>query len=243
MKFIHFFIFPLFFLLSCIETEAELGIDNILTSDQPVNSNFNVDTIRTKSEWIPRYNYTDSAGLKQGQWITRGYKNRIKKIETFVNDTLHGYWMYETGGFQLEGHYEKGKKQGYFWEYRIHTNRHDHSAENSDIYMEYFYQYDSVIWALSPETDMKRMPPIRRTTTLTRDTVHIQAIYRDGSKWYKGTCVNGKPVGVHHIYLPNGNLVGVLDYENGVIEKLDHEGNVVESATLHEKSFDLFSID
>ncbi len=185
-----------------------------------------------KKPFISKINHIDSNGLKQGMWISRSNKNRIKHIETFLNDTLNGYWFEESNGFQKEGYYEKGLKQGYFWCYRLNHNRFNKSAYNFNIYQEFFYKNDTISWMALPEKEMGYLVPLDDYITSNLDSVYAKGVYRNGSVWFEGAYINKNHVGIHRVYFPNGKLHGEIDYDKNTVIEFDSLGNFVKTESL-----------
>mgnify|MGYP000706120236 CR=1 FL=1 len=204
---------------------------NSITTSEVATLPLNSDSLRKKKEFHSRFNFTDSDGLKQGIWITKGWKNSISSFETFVNDTLHGYWNDRSSGLHQQGYYEHGKKNGYFWRLRTSIDLRKKSKYYTNIYQEFFYKNDSLLWAMSPETDMGSLIPIRGLTS-TLDSVYAIATYLDGSIWYEGACVNNEWIGLHKIYFPNGELHGTVDHDKDLVIEYDSLGNFIDSCSV-----------
>lgn len=155
-----------------------------------------------------KLNYIDSNGLKQGKWITKGYKEKVVKIETFHNDTLNGYW-FNWDGMQEDGYYVKGKKHGFF---RVYYG--DKSEQN--VMQLRFLQNDKVIWFAHPAADSRSAIPHKGFHT-ELDSILIEAPHYNDSIWYRGLFINNTPVGEHYVYDKNERLLSITNYTDSTV--------------------------
>ena len=155
-----------------------------------------------------KLNYTDSNGLKQGEWITNGYKGKVVKIETFHNDTLNGYW-FNWDGMQEDGYYVKGKKHGFFRVY------YGDKSEQKVMQLK-FLQNDKIMWFACPAADSRSAIPQKGFHT-ELDSVLIEAPHYNHSIWYRGLFINNSPVGKHYICDTNERLLATTNYTDSTV--------------------------
>jgi antitoxin component YwqK of YwqJK toxin-antitoxin module len=158
-------------------------------------------------------NITDSNDLKQGKWITKGYKNKVVKIETYKNDTLNGYW-FNWEGMQEDGKYLNGKKDGYF---RVYYG----DKSKQEVMHLKRYQKDSLIWSACPAADSKSAIPLKGFDT-NMDSILIQAPYVNGELWYKGLFIANKAKGIHSIFDRKGRLLARTNYADSTVTFTKH---------------------
>ncbi len=181
--------------------------DFVTRTDKPATDTLNNPDISDS------LNYVDPNGLKQGKWITRGYKNKIIKIETFENDTLNGYW-FNWDGMQEVGSYKGGKKNGFF---RVHYE--DRFSKN--ILQLKLYRDDSLLWSACPAADSRSAVPHKGFHT-ELDSIFIEAPHYNHSLWYKGLFLHASPVGKHYIYDINERLLATTNYTDSTVLFTEH---------------------
>lgn len=191
------------------------------------------DSSRNNRAFVSRLNSIDSLGYRQGTWITKNTDNEIKETHHYLNDTLNGYWYENHHGFTQRGYYENGLRQGFFW--TIRTGDYDRLdvslATNLLVYTVIFYQNDTAMWLMSPETDIGRLVPVRGPYS-ELDSVYTEAEYLNGTRWYEGSFSQGRRVGIHKIYFPNGKLFGTVNYETGIVMEYDSLGHFLGTDSL-----------
>lgn len=214
-------ILTLFMLASCVtETTKETANHNApitKTSEIPVDST-------TKSihevDYSDSINFTDSHGWKQGKWI-RKWKGKLVESYTYVNDTLHGH--YETD--QGEGYYKHGQKDGLQFAYY---------GEKESILMVNYYTNGTHVWGGFPAAGRDMVIPLK-DFHISVDSTYVKAPYINGQTWYEGNfCLlpdsinNGKLLphryGIHKIYHMNGNIKGIVDYDEEIVQEFDSTG-------------------
>jgi hypothetical protein len=172
-------------------------------------------------------NFTDSNGLKQGQWIKK-WKGKLVEKYTYINDTLNGH--YESD--HKEGFYRNGQKDGFDYLYY---------GEKESILMVNFYENGTHIWGGCPASGREYLVPVK-DFQISKDSIFIKASYINKQTWYEGSfCLlpdslnNGRlfphRYGVHKVYHMNGKLRGIIDYNKETILEFDSLGNQKYQAT------------
>lgn len=155
-----------------------------------------------------KLNQVDENNLKQGTWVTRGYKDRVVRIENFVNDTLHGYW-FNWEGMQEEGYYNMGKKDGFFRVF--YGNKSDSIVMSINLIGQ-----DIKLWYGLPAADSETAIPHKGFSVLI-DSMFVEAPHINGRIWYKGLFVNNTPKGKHEVFNKKGQLVADVNYDDSTI--------------------------
>ncbi|PHR46532.1 MAG: hypothetical protein COA32_10330 [Fluviicola sp.] len=178
-----------------------------------------------------RINYIDSNNLKQGKWITKGYKNKVVKIETFKNDTLNGYW-FNWDGMQEDGNYSKGKKDGYFRVY------YGDRSELVVMQLKYIAN-DSIIWSGAPAADSESAFPVKGFKVY-KDSVLVKAPHVNGELWYKGLFIENEPKGIHSIFDRNGKLLARMNYKDSTVRFTNQANDeFIETSKMMSRGWDL----
>lgn len=177
----------------------------------------------SKVDYSDSINFTDSNGLKQGQWI-RKWKGKLVEKYTYVNDTLNGHYETDHG----EGYYVNGQKDGFQFSYY---------GEKESILMVNFYTDGNHIWGGFPAAGRDFVIPLK-DFHISVDSTYVKAPYINGQTWYEGRfCLlpdslnNGRLLphryGVHKVYHMNGNLKAIVDYNKETIQEFDSLGNEI----------------
>lgn len=237
MKSIILIIISIFSFYACSNNRAEIK-DNNEVAEYSIDSFLKIDSINIQNHneinLEGKINYTDEKGLKQGKWIIQGLKGKIIEIKNYKNDTLHGLHQYFEG-ITLTGNYIMGKKDGYQYAYYKYPN---------SVLSVSFYKNDSCIWIGFPLANENLLIPIKSFYS-NRDSIFISAPYENGKIWYEGYfCLSPSKsnkgrimtysYGVHKIFYRNGNLKGMVDYKNEIIQEFDSFGNKLYTAKFEE---------
>jgi antitoxin component YwqK of YwqJK toxin-antitoxin module len=177
-------------------------------------------------------NQKDTNGLKQGIWITKGWKNKTINISNYINDTLNGYYFDWKGG-QTEGNYLNGKKNGYFRHY--YGNKEDSSVLAISL-----YKLDSLIWTGYPACDKRYIVNVKGFHS-SLDSTFIEVPHMNGNIWYRGALVNNLEVGEHYIYKENGKLYATVDYDSKQITEYDSIENIKKTYSM--EKYKLYEIN
>ena len=173
-------------------------------------------------------NYIDDNGLKQGKWI---YQNEqgAETCENYINDTLNGYWSVTHGCWREVKYYYKGLKDS------IHITYYDYTSDN--ILGFWKYEKGNYVWGTCYAANVDYLIP-HKDFSVQNDSTYISVNHPNGKLWYKGLfrkenvivdSINSRevtvPVGIHYVYFTNGKLKGIVDYDQGIIEEFDINGN------------------
>jgi hypothetical protein len=165
-------------------------------------------------ETVFQRNYRDSAGWKQGVWDI--YENSVLKgFETYSNDTLDGLsecWR-NNPGQRIHGSYKDGSKTGCWM----------HFENDSNLVMVVNYQEGTHLWTGFPLADYNYPKPVKGFS-IESDSILIECPHANGMIWYRGLFLKKKPVGLHKMYYPNGNIKFEHDYSTGIIREFDVNG-------------------
>ena len=165
-------------------------------------------------ESVYQRNYRDTNGWKQGVWDI--YKNGVLKgFETYSNDTLDGLaesWI-NYPGQRIRGSYEHGSKTGCWM----------HFENDSNLVMVVSYENDNAIWTGFPLADYNYPKPVKGFS-IESDSVLIECPHANNVIWYRGLFLKKKPVGLHRMYYPNGNIKFECDYSTGRTKQFDVNG-------------------
>lgn len=208
-------------------------IEPVLETDFKIkdSSKTNFDSIiitNTKPNYSDSINFTDSNGLKQGQWI-RKWKGKLVEKYTYVNDTLNGHYETDHG----EGFYLNGKKEGFQYTYY---------GEKESILMISYFEKGNKIWSGFPTADREYLIPIKGFH-ISKDSIYIEAPDINNQIWYKGNFFLYSDIdntqrtyayGVHKIYHRNGNLKGIVNYSIKTIMEYDSLGNLLYETTFNQ---------
>jgi antitoxin component YwqK of YwqJK toxin-antitoxin module len=201
--------------------------ENESIDSNTISSRYTNDTVLEINN-IQEVNKTDTNGLKQGVWKTKGWKDKIINISNYVNDTLNGYYFDWNGG-QMDGYYLNGKKNGFF--------RHYYGdIKDESVLTIHLYEMDSLIWTGFPASDQMYLVNVKGFHS-NLDSVFLEVPYTNGKIWYRGALVNNQEVGLHSVYSKNGQLLATVDYATEWITEFDSNEQEINSYGLKDYRF------
>ncbi len=183
---------------------------------------------------IQTLNYRDKKGLKQGRWISINKRNE-KEIYTYRNDTQNGYYSIGNLGWRNEGFYKNGKIDS--------INR---TYEGTKVLYVWFMHNAKRIWSVSFGSDGNLLVPIKGFNIPNDTSIYVKVPYPSGKTWYEGLFIrkmikwnNRKfettyAAGVHKIFYENGQMKGLVNYDNSTVLEFNKDGKPKESRKLED---------
>lgn len=220
--------FSIFLIMSCSEQHDNNDGQLDSTSINPINTNIPHDsTLKPSShsgavQQEVQFNFTDSAGLKQGLWQTF-HNKKLTKLENYVDGLLHGKQREYLGdGGVRETNYEHGIQHGYYLDYKV-----DSTAASYVSYWENGVR----LWSAFPWELESYIVTVKGFLTSQKE-VYIKVPYNSGKLMYEGKLVTDddgrcKAVGVHKAYYETGEIKSTVDYNIDSIFIFDQNGHLL----------------
>lgn len=212
MKKIIFATLSIYFLASCADEEniTEGQNHEISLAQRSADRHLPAREIQDKPDFQVQQNEINGLVARIGAaGDTIGY-------QAYYNGVKHGPYFDVWGvGFtkhdnpkRADGFFIDGKKDGYFKRFR---------GPDDPMYISY-YEEGEFKWAgwynLHFEAGLYPAKPFHLEE---KGTVSVEAPHPNGTTWFKGTYVDGHPVGVHKFYYSNGQKWGEINYKDSTV--------------------------